>query len=193
MASLVINADADTYLQYNAPTTNYGSSNTNLLYGWDGANYTRMLLKAPLSSIPIQAKISAAILSIYNESTGAGTQNVTLYRVLKNWVEAQATWNIYSSGNNWASAGCNSAGVDRAVAAIGSLAINNTAEWKHISLDLTELALLRASNYGMVIVPADTVPRYIRTKEYASYIPYLTITYSMPVHTAAYLSDFGVI
>ena len=195
MATLVVQCEADTYIQYNAATTNYGTATTGLLYGWDGANYTRMLLKLPLTSLPSQAIISAAILSLYNESTGAGTQNVTLYRALKNWVETQATWNVFSTGNNWTSAGCNSAGNDRASASIGSLAINNTAEWKHVSLDLTEFGLLRTSNYGLVIVPSETVARLIRTREYASYVPYLTITYSLPGGLSAgqFLGDYGVL
>ena len=69
-------------------------------------NKCRMLLKFNLTSLPAGAVIVSTKISLYltdNVFTNARTYRV--YRVKRDWVTAQATWDIYSTGNNWQTAG----------------------------------------------------------------------------------------
>lgn len=90
--------------------TNYGTE-VDLYVGakaaWGNAP-NRTLIKFDLSSIPDNAKINSVILSMYVNSTVAAPANGgdwKVYRLKKEWVESEATWNIYSTGNNWTAAG----------------------------------------------------------------------------------------
>ena len=98
----------DTYVNTYAKTTNYG-----LATSLTAASYNALkpLFRFDLSSIPANAVVNSATLSFYASSWGgnSGSYQNTIYRVLdKNWVESEATWNIYSTGNNWTTAGLGS-------------------------------------------------------------------------------------
>lgn len=194
--TLVVYSEADTWINYYTSTTNYGTDQTGIISGDDGsAYYSRALLKFPLTSLPSGARVTSVVLSIYNASTLALTQNATLHRTLKTWVETESTWVKASSSENWASAGCNSAGTDRASASMGSLVINDVAEWKTSTLTLSEFELMRKSNLGLVIVPSEARARTLLFREFTTpgYVPYLTITYAPVGNPATFLSDYGVL
>lgn len=92
---------ADTFLRSNAPTVNYGS---------DGGFYVggiyRELLKFYFDWLPADAIIESAILKLYLAAEySSNATTMSLYRTKRAWVELQATWNIYSTGNNWQTAG----------------------------------------------------------------------------------------
>ena len=113
MSKSVYSAQAiseSTYIAQAAPTTNVGS-NASLFVGQSGAGgIRRSLVRHP--SIPSDIYVLAnPILSLYCVSDSlTGDRLVTVYRCKRNWVEDQATWNIYSTGNNWTSAGAMGAG-----------------------------------------------------------------------------------
>jgi len=66
----------------------------------------RTLIQFDLSTLPADAIISSAILSLYLSSNLAdNTRTFGVHRLKRAWVPAQATWNIYSTGNNWSTAG----------------------------------------------------------------------------------------
>ena len=89
-----------------APTTNYSTSPTIDIGCWNAASgYARVSLHRPdLSAIPAGATIIQALDSLFllGES---GSIDVEALEVDSNWVEAQATWNIFKTDNNWSSAG----------------------------------------------------------------------------------------
>lgn len=103
-------ASSDTYITSANPTTNYGTS-TVFDIGENGAavSVERTLIKWDALSdgtIPSGATILSASLAIYattDYSTNVRTMRV--YRQKRAWVETQATWNIYSTGNNWGAQG----------------------------------------------------------------------------------------
>ena len=126
MAEITIQATADitdAYLSSKTSTTNYGAA-TIIAVGETNTdvNTFRSLLKFDLSSIPVGSTINSATLSV-KTVTDASTNERTyrVYRVLRVWVEAQTTWNIYSTGNNWGTAGCGNTTSDRESADIGSV------------------------------------------------------------------------
>ena len=112
MASTILQpADGiDTFLHRDTATTNYGT-NTSLFIGNNGGgtNTYRTLIKfAGLSdgTVPQSSNIISATLSLYCYAEASGNaRTLRVYRSKRVWVEAQATWNIYSTGNNWATAG----------------------------------------------------------------------------------------
>lgn len=100
-------AGKDTSLVSDNPTTNYGTVDT-LLLGErsDRAQVDRTLIHFDLSTLPDNAVITSATLSLY-AITDYSTNDriVRVFRQKRAWIEAQATWNIYSTGNNWQTAG----------------------------------------------------------------------------------------
>lgn len=97
----------DTYIVAENPTSN---SDTDVwLYVGErdvSAQRMRSLIQFDLSSLPDAAIISSATLRLYlgaeNSSTG---RTMRVYRLKRAWVENQVTWNVYSTGNNWQTAG----------------------------------------------------------------------------------------
>jgi hypothetical protein len=88
-----------------------------------GALIMRGVIRFDLSSIPAAAQVSSATLSLWLSSAGSlrasNDRAIRLYRIKRNWVESQVSWNVYSTGNNWQTAGCNGAN-DREASDIGS-------------------------------------------------------------------------
>jgi hypothetical protein len=86
-------------------------------------------------------------------------RDVKIYRVLRNWVESQATWSQWSSGNNWTGGGCSSAGNDYDPTVWATLNLTATESGgKTWSLDTTEFTKMingTYSNFGWLIA-ADT-------------------------------------
>jgi hypothetical protein len=66
----------------------------------------RLLIKFDLSSIPSSADVTSSYHQLtINTDIAANAANHRSYRQGRAWVEGQATWNIFSTGNNWSSAG----------------------------------------------------------------------------------------
>ena len=112
---------ADAFLRENAATTN-SNTITLKISKYDVGIHEHSLLKfTGLSNIPAAAIITNATLYLYVQDQAAAAHTAAVRRLLRNWVETEATWNIYSTGNNWATAGGRGAGTDRVDAASASL------------------------------------------------------------------------
>jgi len=138
-------AGIDTYIQAGAPTSNYDGVSTVSLGDNDGggSNAVRMLLKFDVSSISSGDSVSAATLTLHANSGGDGAGltpwNITVNRLLANWVEAEATWNNYKTGTAWpGSAGASTDGTDRVASASATTSVAQTGYPKDI--DFTGLA-----------------------------------------------------
>lgn len=98
---------ADTYIVDNDPNTNYSSSTDVTVYQSSGkftADY-RGLLQFSLTSVPANIRVTEALLTLYGSGIGGNKAGVQVARVTKDVVVSQATWNQYSTGNNWDTAG----------------------------------------------------------------------------------------
>ena len=97
----------DLHIASNNPTTNYSTVDNLSIGNFAGVPATlRGLIKFDLSSLPDSAAISSTTLSLYfhsDQSNNARTMRV--YRLKREWVLAQATWNSWKTGSNWATAG----------------------------------------------------------------------------------------
>ena len=135
MATLTLQPDdttaKDAYILSDSPTTNT-DGNGYMVVGENNAavSVTRGLIQFDLSSIPAGSTIDSATLYLTLREAGSfrASNNRTMraYRLLQNWVEAQATWNIYSTGNNWGTAGAGNTTTDREATDIGTVAMATT-------------------------------------------------------------------
>jgi len=133
------------------PTTNQNSS-TDLEASTFDATETRVswLRFTGISSIPAGSTITAVSLFLWktNDNIFAGDGGSTvpntfeIRRSLRAWVETQATWNIYSTGNNWGTAGGSNT-TDRSSTLSGSQATafdTDVGAYKEIALNATGIA-----------------------------------------------------
>lgn len=90
-------AAEDAKLVSGFPTTNFS--------GDAGSGTGPFLIRfAGLSSITGPVTVSDAFFTMY-VVVGGSAGDIDIVRVRRNWVEAQATWNVYSTGNSWTTAG----------------------------------------------------------------------------------------
>lgn len=135
----------DTQLYAGAATTNYGTDTENLISGdRQFFDIYRSLIQFDLSSIPADATCDSAELILYQHAeshSGSGSTTHSLYRLLRAWVETEATWNIYSTGNNWGTAGANNTSTDREATSIGDRSLAGTEGSGDKSWTLTAAAV----------------------------------------------------
>lgn len=115
----------DTMLDSANPTTNFGTGTNLDTYG--AQNLTSILnFTLPSGSGTItQIKLFLYKTNRYNATAGY-THDV--YQLLRNdWVETQATWNIFKTANNWTTAGALGVGTDYNSTLIDSVASNTPA------------------------------------------------------------------
>ena len=115
----------DTFLQSTSPATNFGTDG-GLRVGEsnDATNrYTRSLIKFDLSSIPANATITSATLSLWTSADFSDNdRTIRVYRLKTAFDESTATWNEASSGVSWQTAGASGAN-DREATDIGAVMI----------------------------------------------------------------------
>jgi len=177
-------AGKETYIWANAPTTNYGGQAAMYLGNNPVSKDWHVLIKFDLSTIPDNAIILSTTLSLYNHHLTGGVSTAYVRPCKRNWSEYQATWNVYSTGNSWATAG--GTGEDDRGPVIGSFTFPPSSTWIHTSLAGTTKSNLDYG-YGWIIdAPDGSYDNLaLRTAEYSSWnpnvVPYLTIEYQLPV------------
>lgn len=94
----------DTYIDEANATTNNGSAANLGVLDYSGSDEQRAILKFDLTDLPDNSTITGAHLQCYIELISVDS-TYGCYGLKRDWVEAEATWNIYSTGNSWATAG----------------------------------------------------------------------------------------
>ena len=161
-------AGIDTEINISNPTTNYGTS-VNLRVGdgdTAGNGVHRSFIKFDLSSIPSSDTVTSATLSLYENSAedghGVGSWAVKLQRVRRDWVETEATWNIWKTSNNWSTAGAGNTSSDIYSATTATVTLDGTVanafiDWSDAQLtsDVQDFVSGALSNYGWRIQAPD--------------------------------------
>jgi len=112
MLSYSNQAAESTFGYQGAATTNYGT-NAQLSLGQSAVGQARRSFVRFPSLPSAVAVVSNPVLSLYSAVEGlGGNRDASIYRSLRNWVQSQLTWNIYSTGNNWNTAGSAGIGTD---------------------------------------------------------------------------------
>ena len=145
------NGARDTRLHVNPSRRNFGDD---ILLEANGRPDRSALLYWDISSIPDGSVVTGVDIEV---NVTAGTaQAVEIYESLRNWVEAEATWDEYASGQTWEVGGADGAG-DRGTVALGSLAATNHG-MQTFSLNIAGRDLVQswvdnpASNRGLVVL-----------------------------------------
>ena len=154
-------AGTDTRITSSTPDTNSGTV-AYLHIGEDNTSSSirRTLITFDLSSIPADATINSATLSLWQEADlSDNNRTLRVYRSKRAWVETQATWNIYSTGNSWQTAGGFGAN-DTEQTDIGSRAFTSTEangekQWTLTASAIQEMVAGTFANNGFM-VKADT-------------------------------------
>ena len=103
----------DTKLMSQDPTTNFGTAVTMEI---DGSPDRSSLLYWDLASIPPGSIVDSVDVTL--NITNGTTQNYEFYESLRPWVESEATWNQYASGQSWQVAGADGS-LDRGTTVFG--------------------------------------------------------------------------
>jgi hypothetical protein len=122
----------DTFLDSAQATTNFSGNTDISISKYDTGSHGHGIVKVTgLSNITGPVTVNEARLcgSIEYLSISAG-YTVTARRLLRNTNVSQATWNVYSTGNNWGTAGGLSDGVDRVGTASGTFVAAGTEAYQ---------------------------------------------------------------
>lgn len=100
-------AGLDTRIISNQATTNAGTNNTlNVGESNAAAQIQRSLIKFDLSTLPSDATLNTNTFSMrLITDLATNTSTFSVYRQKRDWVEMEATWNIWKTSNNWSTAG----------------------------------------------------------------------------------------
>lgn len=190
MTVIDISASRDTYLQSNEATTVKGSTGTI----WTGEPNNQasaihnMLLYFDMSSVPAGSTINSATLYLrhFNSDYADNARTMQVYRVIRAWVENQATWNVAKTGTNWGTAGCNNTTTDYDSTSLGSRLISATeaAGWKTWTLDAAVIQDIVDGDvdYEGFLLRSGTQSndaQAYRSKDYGTNTPYLQVDYTV--------------
>ena len=102
----------------------------------DSVRILRALIQFDLSGIPFDATIVSAVLSMYRWFEKSDhTRTMRVFRIKRDWEETETSWNEFSTGNSWETAGCGGSN-DREQTDIGYLSLDSsTLGWFDFQLD----------------------------------------------------------
>lgn len=141
----------DTHLNQWSPGSNYSNSPSFSVRTYD---VMAALLRFDLPDTLADAEIVTATLSLYcTYQSNLGPMDITAHRVLRPWVDSQATWDLALSSTPWESPGCNGTTLDRTEQVYGSLYVTTTST--SYAMDVSDLvrhwAAHPAENHGLVL------------------------------------------
>jgi hypothetical protein len=154
----------DTFLDSGQPTTNLSSNADVSISKYDVGQHANGIIKVTgLSNItgPVtvnEVRLYGAI-EFLNVSAG---HRLDVYRLLRDVNVSETTWNVYSTGNNWATAGGLSNGVDRVATSSGGYAFSGSETTGYLQLtgagmnaDIQAWINGTQPNYGWLIERTD--------------------------------------
>jgi len=185
----------DTYIDENAPTTNYANTNT-LKVGYVTSKKNSFWIKPDLTDLPVGATITEVKVTFYCSSRHA-TANPTIKAARSLLAATEAmTWNKYNGTDDWTgSAGGETSGTDYSATALnaGAEMTSTARQFFTMTLDPTEFASLVASNNGILfwnttVVADNKCEFYSSSGPNYDQRPYFTIKYTL----AGSWADTGV-
>lgn len=98
----------DTYVRQDFNTSNYGGVDILYITDYDGSA-RRPIFEFDISELPSGATINSATLQLYyvnHSGDNPSGKTVWAYKLTRiDWVELEATWDIYKTGSNWTASG----------------------------------------------------------------------------------------
>lgn len=183
----------DTYISEGTATTNYSSASGIEVNKYQSGGWNMVLCKAAgLSSIPPGSTVSAVSLffRVNAADLADGTYVISAKRLLRDWVTAQATWNVYATASNWTTAGAQGDATDRqAAATFATAGLGLSTGYVELVGDSTAISDVQAmiagsmSNHGWMLEKTDAANdfayRNLDSSENSDGVrPYLSVTYT---------------
>lgn len=187
----------DTYIRSGVTTANHGAD-TDVRVGESTAavDIYRGLFKFDLSTLPSAAVISAATFSLFAVTDrSANDRTYRVFRQKRAWVEAQATWDEYSTGNAWQTAGGFGAN-DCEQTDIGNrifVAAETVNQFKDISLTPVTKTALDLGNGWLVKADTESSDAYhFSSSDNATALnrPKLVIDYTEPAGVTLFMASY---
>lgn len=177
-----------------APTTNQDGSDLQVTKFAASDHHNSLIKFTGLSNIPAGSTITAASINIRLVSALDETaETFTGRRVLRNWVESEATWNVYSTGNSWTTAGALSQGNDiSATVSTSDNDITNTGQYwslgegnEQLRTDIQNMINGTVPNYGWHLERTDgeddgAFRQFDDSEGTDGQRPFLSVTYTPP-------------
>ncbi|MGC8782732.1 MAG: DNRLRE domain-containing protein, partial [Anaerolineae bacterium] len=138
----------DAYIKKEKPDERRGTDPELRVKG-EANKLKRSLLKFDLSSLPTDATVSSATLSLFVTAASGGALTINAHRVTQPWNEAEVTWKSRDKGVAWTNQGGD---YDAAVAA--STVVDDTKNvWRSWNITSLVAGWLSnpASNYGLIL------------------------------------------
>src|SRR3989454_658745 len=174
----------DSQLSLGAATTNFGTATTIQVASQSGSQNKRILVKFDLSSIPANATINSANLTLFMTTAPSNNRTYNAHRMTRDWTESQVTWNIAQTGTNSTTAGGDYNGT--ATTSTTTATTNNVSLTWNIQADV-QAWVNGTSNYGTLIKDGTESSATARTATFASEEnatsanrPQLVIDYTAP-------------
>ncbi len=190
------NGTRDTKLLSGTQSTNYGST---IKLELDGSPDRSALLYWDLASIPSMSVILSVEI-IVNVTNRSGN-DYEFYELLRPWVEGEATWNEFASGQSWQVAGADGS-LDRGSTVLGAI----TAPIKgltSISLNSAGVAVVQSwvdnptTNQGFIVLDYINASNGLdfssRENGTISNRPELKVTYNQSAQPSLAINDVTVI
>ena len=147
---------SDALISESDPTINFGTANVCGADGSDPGNSDldlSTLLRWNITDIPPGTTVQSASITL--NVTNRSPQTYELYEVKRNWVETEASWDVYASGSNWEVGGAKGT-LDRGTVILGTVSASSTGPFV-ITLNVDGVAVVQSwvddpgSNRGLII------------------------------------------
>lgn len=147
----------DTGLAWSPATTNYGTA-TNFIIGSSASpNWWHLLIDfydIVNKEFPIwkSRSIKEVYIDLNVTSSTATNKAFQVHEILRDWVESEATWNVWKTGNNWTAAGGTGAGDSNGLNYFAFLGGSGVTGSYKIYIDPYYFErMMNRSNYGFLL------------------------------------------
>lgn len=174
----------DSFINSPSVDSNFGSSTAIDIGEYLGDIY-RILLGFNLSSLSNYKVISAIITLYCYGAYRTYARTISVYKVLRPWVESEVTWNVYATGNSWQVAGATGA-LDIDSTPIGSISGSpiSANSFAYINLNASDIASLGSNGFLLKENIETNSTRNFYSSDYITtpeFRPKLTIVYEAPL------------
>jgi len=181
-----------TYLGEDNATTNFGTNTRAYASHYSANNESCMMVSfSGLSNITSSDTVSDVELSMYQTTGTGGTHTIDLRRHLRDWVEDECTWTIWSTGNNWTTGGALSQGNDISSTVTDTMSLTTADNDSYVSTtsaqmitDVDDFVGTPSTNYGWHFRRTDGAEdseyyEWLTNDDVSAQLrPYLTVTHA---------------
>jgi hypothetical protein len=146
----------DTELTQGSPTSNSNTSETIEITKFGSGDHRDALFVISFSAFRTSISnasitVNSASFSMWATAISHGALVIGVYQSLRAAVAAQATWNVFSTGNSWTSGGGRGNGTDRVTTALGALTTPSNGQYNAASLTAASVETLINAGSALIL------------------------------------------